>query len=255
MNISSILVGLLFIVLIMLIITINVISYLRPSILVSLTPKYGKLINPQNIGNPSQVKDLFLSPSSATILVYIRYQMNNKTPTIGHDDPIRILQLGNSLQLQLSQNNGIYTTKLAIRTQGYSTQTEYIKLNDFPEQKWIHLAIVREGRRYTVYYNGTIAGSDRTQYFPTINSSQFTIGDNRLNGFFALPKLIPTVYRIDDIMNDLKKTSDTRHEPYMPSESSGSFFPSLGCPNGLLCFSTSSQPTLNPLKIWKTPYA
>ena len=181
--------------------------------------------------------------------------MNNKTPTIGQDDPIRILQLGNSLQLQLTQKDGVYTTKLAIRTQGSSTETEYIKLIDFPEQRWVHLAIVREGRRYTVYYNGKIVGTDRTKYFPTINSSQFIIGDNRLNGFFALPKMIPTGYHSDEINNDLKKTSNTRYEPYMPPESSASIFPSLGCPSGILCFSTSSQPTLNPLKIWKTPYA
>jgi hypothetical protein len=252
MNLSSILIVALVIVLFSLFLTIIILRNVRPSVLVSLTPSHGTLIGQPSIGNSSNVRDLFLSPPSGTLMVYVRLQINNKTQTLGQDEPLRILQLGNALQLQIRNKSGTSSTRLAVLTQNPDSEIEYIDLHNFPEQTWVHIVIVREGRRFTVYYNGKVAGSDRTKYFPTINSSQFILGDKRLNGSFALPKLVPVAYHIDEIQNELSKTSDTRHEPYMPSKS---IFTGLGCPSGILCFSTSTQPISDPLKIWKTPYA
>jgi hypothetical protein len=94
--------------------------------------------------------------------------------------------------------------------------------------------------------------------FPTINSAQFIIGDKQLSGDFAIPRIAPTEYRINDVLSDLAATSDTRYKPYLPTESilpSYYFFiPSFGCPNGFFCFSTSKT-VQNPLKTWKSPYA
>jgi hypothetical protein len=252
MNLSSVLVILLVIIFFSFIITFSILKNIRPSIVQPLTPKSGNMSNPTQIGTPGQVRDLFLSPAMGTILVYIRFDINNKTLTLDNNDPIRILQLGNALQLQLNLNkNGKYSTKLVVRTQGETTKNETISLLDFPRQKWVHLAIVREGRRYTVFYNGKVAGSDRTQYFPTINSSPFILGEQRLSGIFTLPRIIPTAYRIKEIEKDLHASSDTRHKPYM--DINYSLF-TFGCPGGLFCFSASS-PLSNPLQQWKTPYA
>jgi len=258
MSLSSILIVVIALVGFSILIAIITLQTLRPSMTVSLTPKNGDLSKQLNVGTSGQARDTFMAGPSGTLSVYIRYELNGKTFTLGQDsNPIRIVQLGNALQLQLTPGSikGKPSTNLIVKTQGTTTQNESISVMDFPEQKWIHLVIVREGRRYTVYYNGQIVASSRTKYFPTINSSQYIIGDQRLRGIFALPKLIPTAYTIDDVRAELQKTSDTRHEPHIDDTSTDSIFSTFTCPNGFFCFSTSSQPTLNPLKTWKTPYA
>jgi Concanavalin A-like lectin/glucanases superfamily len=238
----------------------TVLSTVRPKELESLSPSSGDLGVPTKIGS-GEARDTFLTPAGATLSAYIFSAINNKTPSVGSSqDPISILKLGNALQLQLLPGGASSPprTQLVLQTQGpASAPPEVIDVQDFPQQQWVHVAIVREGRRYTVYYNGKVAGSNRTQYFPVVNSTQFTIGDRRLRGQFGLPKLAPTPYSQSDLQTELTLTADTRHEPYLPTNfwASMSSIMRLGCPNGLFCFSTSAPPQLNPLKTWSTPYA
>ena len=265
MNLSSSLVVLLVILGIIMAISFFIIKSLRPSYLESLTPNSGTLHNPTTIGTSGQGRDLFLAPSSSTLSVYIFYKSHVKTTTLGHHNtnPIQLLQLGISLQLQIhpASIKSPSSTNLRIRTQGPSSENETIPIMDFPEQQWIHVCIVREGRRYTVYYNGNVAGSSRTQYFPTINSAPFILGDQRLQGTFAFPKLAPVAYTLEDIKKEMQNTSDTRHKPYIMEKTSNfsnfiiNTLDIFTCPKGIMCFTTSSQPISNPLKFWKTPYA
>jgi hypothetical protein len=264
MSISNIIVVVLVVVFFSLILALIVISNLRPSMFISLSPSSGA-ITQTNIGGPSDVRNNFMSPSAGTIIVYINYKANDKTSSLNNIKPIRMLELQNVLKIEMIPGNSKnqQTTKLSIKTNAPSSSTidgyEVFPIRNIPEQKWIHLAIVREGRRYTLYYNGEAIFSNRTIGYPVVNYSQLIIGDNRLSGIFALPKIAPTEYRLNDILSDLKATSDTRHKPYLPTDSIFPQFyfimPTFGCPNGLFCFSTSSAPTQNPLKKWVTPYA
>jgi hypothetical protein len=164
--------------------------------------------------------------------------------------------MGNALRFEILPGGASAParTRLLVKTQGPLEKPEEISVAQFPEQRWIHLAIVREGRRFTVYYNGEAVSSSRTQYFPVVNSSQLTIGDARLRGEFALPTIAALPLRIEEIQSELRDTSNTRHEPYKPTDIMA-VFANLGCPNGLFCFSTSSPPKTDPLKMWSTPYA
>jgi len=256
MRVSSILIGILFLVLLGILITWAILTYTRPGILESLSPKSGSLGTPTKIGTSEDIRTNFMTPSGATIMLYVFSSFNTKTASVNQQKSISILSLGNTMQLQLLPG-GVSTsptTRLSIQTQGTENTTEYITLTIFPEQKWVHLAIVREGRRYTVYYNGVIAGTNRTMYYPIVNSAQLIVGDANLVGEFAQPKLAPTPFRQNEIKNDMNVSSNTRHEPYKELTSLSSFM-KFGCPGGLFCFSTSSPPTNNPLKMWQTPYA
>jgi hypothetical protein len=260
---SSFFVGSIVLTGIIVLITYIVLSIMRPSITRAMTPKVGSLGTATKVGSSSDIRDGFLSPPGATFSVYLFVAGFSKTPTLGNvQDPVTLFSMGSSVQFQILPGGASLPskTRLLIKTQGNSSVPEEIQLPMFPEQKWVHTVIVREGRRYTVFYNGKSIGSHRTNYFPVINSSQLVIGDPKLRGEFALPILAPTPMRLDEIQKDLAETSNTRHEPYKPLDFSSVIgglggLGGFGCPNGLFCFSTSSPPTGNPLQMWQTPYA
>lgn len=245
--------------LIALLITYSVITTVRPSATALLTPKSGSMNTPTNVGGPTDARELFLAPAGGTLMSYIFCAVNSKTQSIGSkQEPIPILKIGSVIRLELLPGGVSMPpkTRLMIQTQGPTIREEEIQVADFPQQTWVHLAIVREGRRFTIYYNGKVVTSQRTNYVPAINSSRVTIGHQGLQGKFVSPKLAGIPYRIEDIQEELVQTSDTRHQPY----TSGDVMDGIqrlfqGCPNGIFCFSTSGQPTESPLQMWQTPYA
>jgi hypothetical protein len=234
----------------------TILNLTRPNMSSALSPKVGPLSNPTNVGNIADVRDSFLVPPGATFSVYVFCVVTNKTQTIGPtQEPINIFQMGNVIQLQILPGgaSGSPKTRLRVQTQNNSNVYEDIPLKDFPQQKWVQVTVVREGRRFTVFYNGEVIGSGRTLNYPVINSSQLKLGDARLRGEFVRPIITPTPMRVEEIQSDLKDSSNTREEPYKPT-TFGDIFSKLGCPSGLFCFSTAKQPTNNPLKMWQSPY-
>lgn len=262
MNLSSMILLGFVILLISLLISFTVLETLRPQVLESLTPKVGPLNTPTRIGDSGQTRDLFLVPAGATFSVYLFAAVNNKTPSLGNTQvPINLFQFGDVLKFQLIPG-GVESspkTQLSIHTQNPAERksVETIDVAEFPQQTWVHLVIVREGRRYTVYYNGKVVTSARTLYVPAINSASLMIGDSRLQGQFGLPKLAPTPYHLEEVVAELESTSDTRHQPNSSDfwSSMNFSFVKFGCPNGLFCFSTEGAPVLNPMKRWTSPYA
>jgi hypothetical protein len=262
MELSSILVGVLLALFVALMISYMVLQTARPNVANVLSPKLGSLGMPTKIGNINDVRDNFMTSASGTLMLYVYATLNNKTPSLGNkQEPVNLFALGNSVMFQILPGGVSSNTsaRLMVRTQKPSSEVNYeeIPIPRFPEQTWVHVAIVREGRRYTIYYNGEAMSSGRTQFYPFINSSQFIAGDSRLFGEFALPRIAPVAYRLEEIQYDLAQTSDTRHVPYTPMSfwKSLTSMGTLGCPKGLFCFSTSSPPSSNPLKMWQTPYA
>lgn len=237
----------------------TVVSYVRPTALENLSPRTGALSEEKPVGNAGDGRAKFLTPAGGTLMAHIYCTINNKTPGLGNSqDPISILRIGNAVKLQMVPGgaSGLPKTELFVQTQNPDTTkaVETISVPDFPQQKWVHTCIVREGRRFTVYYNGKVVASERTTHYPAVNSSTIQVGDKRLQGEFAWPKVAPTPLRQDEVEQEILSTSDTRQKPYSPFEIPKGMF-KFGCPNGLFCFTTEGQPQTNPLKMWKTPYA
>jgi hypothetical protein len=263
MSASAILLVVLLVVLVAGIVTYTILVTSRPSLTQVLSPSEGSMSISTKIGSTTNGRDNFLTPSGATLMIYIFCMVNNKTHSIGQNkNPVTLLRLGNTLQLQILPG-GVSTppkTQLVIKTQNPnpSQSLEIFDVEDFPQQRWVHVAIVREGRRYTIYYNGRVSSTQRTKYYPTIDSSSLNVGDPNLIGEYTLPKIAPTPYRLDEIKRELGTTSDTRYQPYKSITFSDilaifSIF-NLSCPNGIFCFNTFSKPQ-SPLKVWKSPYA
>jgi hypothetical protein len=257
MQLSTILIGVSLVLLVALLIAYTVITFIRPKMTTALSPKVGDLNKTIKVGSSTDIRDNFLVPPGATFLIYIFHIVNNKTPFIGKtENPINIFKMGSAVQFQIL-SGGASTkprTRLLIQTQGGTNPFEDITISDLPQQKWVQIALVREGRRFTVFYNGIAVGSQRTINFPVVSSSELVIGDSRLRGEYVRPVIVPTPMRVEEIQDDLKSSSDTRDAPYKPFELK-SVLDKLKCPNGVFCLSTSKPPTQNPLKMWESPYA
>jgi hypothetical protein len=259
MQTSSILLGVLTLLLIALTATYFTLESVRPAMVNALSPKVGPLNRVTRVGNSGDGRDNFLASPGASLSMYLFCTVNSKTPQLGNSqEPIHIFRIGDAIRFQILPG-GVSSppkTQLVIRTQNpdqRGAREEILSIADFPQQKWVQTVLVREGRRYTVYYNGVIVSSQRTRYFPVVESATLMVGDPRLLGEYAFPKIAPTPLRIDEIKQDLYKTSDSRYQPYKPIDW-GSLF-NLGCPSGVFCFSTKSMPSLDSTKLWKTPYA
>jgi hypothetical protein len=260
MDLSVQILILLGILLIALFITYFVIDKVRPEALQSVTPKYGSLNKPISVGTINDVRDNFLTPSGATFITYLFLGSVGKTLSISpSDNPLTIFTMGSALQLVLLPGGVSMPPKtvLKVMTNNPSVTSSYyeeIILPDFPQQSWVHFALVREGRRYTVFYNGEAVSSHRTDYFPVVTPAKLTIGNNRLRGEFALPKFSNVPLTQDEIKIDLTSSSDTKHEPYKPFNYSLSFA-NFGCPNGIFCFTAKGNPSTFPQQTWNTAYA
>jgi len=239
---------------VVLLIIMLIFYFIRPVLLIKLSPKSGSLSSPTRVGTISDTRNNFFTPAGATIMTSVYLNAMSKTKNLINAGRT-ILRIGDTLGIVLLPGNTQTPRKtvLLVQTQGPTNSYEQILLENFPEQKWVHVTLVREGRRYTVYYNGKIVGSNRTKYFPVINSSQLILGYPGLLGEFSNPKIAPMPFREHEIVNEMNSTTNTRNAPYMPYFDFS--FLNVGCPGGIFCTSTSSGPSSDPLKIWKTPYA
>lgn len=130
-----------------------------------------------------------------------------------------------------ASRQGKAMTQLTIKTEGQPVQQgmsasqkyiETITLPPIPLQKWIMVAVAREGRRFDVYYNDSLVLSQKAMYMPisNISNSSFagiTSGSNGLVGQIALANVYNYRLSSSDIVSKYAEFADTRGRPYINS--------------------------------------
>jgi len=152
-----------------------------------------------------------------------------------------------------------------------TSHIEFIALPAVSLQKWTMISIVREGRRYDVYYDGALVASKKTTYMmANIGSPDAVkIGHPGFNGYAALLNFYDFVRSGLDASASYSKLSDTRGVPYvqlpsdviaatssmfaMPNVSLNFKMPSL-CPSGSCIHAPQVRPA-QPWMDWDTEYA
>jgi len=227
-----------------------------------ILPKITPLNAKKDILTPDIVKTKLLSSSGSTIMgFFYLYDGDKTTRYINSFTPI--IQIDNNWHLEITpapRSNGgsTVTARLRIHTSDSGVlREEYIELPPIPKQKWIFIAILRDGRRFDVIYNNEIVASHVLEFYPVVISSPLSIGDKSLNGSVIHVMVNNVRLSPTDIERERLTHIDT-NGTVLESDAIDMSLPGLNliaeCPPGLPCKPVTRPPKNNLLQ-WKTPYA
>ena len=207
--------------------------------------------------------------------------------TLGAPDASR--QGKASLQLTIkTQSSGLLNdasgnkynaSKHAIDASGTNTTDDksevYIETFVLPPisfQKWMMITINREGRRFDIYYNGTLVLSKHTSanVYPTITSNEIKVGNEMLDGSCGFFNIYNSLQSASSINTAYTNLTNTRGSPLFNTNppdissvrlsldrlSSGAGLPNIPsiCSSGD-CISSPNTPPSKPYYEWSTSYA
>ncbi len=133
------------------------------------------------------------------------------------------------------------------------TSTGYVPVYcpPLPEQKWTFVAIVIEGRRFSIVYNGRVVSSKLIDKMPAITKAgQLGSGYTNIFGEIALVSYNNRAMTAEELAIEYASSSDTRGKPHTATIS---LMNMLSCPAG-----GCSKPAIPPIRAimsWETPYA
>lgn len=208
----------------------------------------------------NQTQSTLLSKSGSTVMGF--FYLNGGDRTIKFTNSYTpLIQIPNNWYLEISPapiGKNKVSSQLRIQTNdGGTLKQEIITLPEIPKQKWIFIAILRDGRRFDVIYDNKIVVSHRLEYYPVIISSPLTVGAPGLDGKVIHVIINGTRLNPYDIEHERVAHIDTNNMVLEANQIATSL-PGLKlfarCPPGLPC-DPITQPPSNNLIQWSTPYA
>lgn len=223
----------------------------------SLTPLSDKM----DVVMPDMTQKYMLGNNGCTIMGMFNFMNGDRTANYTNNF-IPFLQISNNWYLEISNAPNDKTqgsARLRVRTKGQGSNVgdEIISLPPIPKQKWIFIAVLRDGRRFDVIYDNKIVASERLQYYPVVISSPVSVGSKGLDGAVIHVMINNTRMSPTDIERKRMTLIDTNKMVIDVSTFKKSF-PSISllaqCPPGMPC-NTVTQPPINQKFNWSTPYA
>ena len=145
-------------------------------VLTTLTP----LSDSKQIVTADKTQSVLLERGSSTVMGFFNFQQGDRTAKyidkLRPDEYIPVMYVANNWSFEISQRpSGTMDTNARLRviTKGSSgTAVEQLMdLPSIPKQKWICIAILRDGRRFDIMYDNKIVASHRLQNYPVIISN------------------------------------------------------------------------------------
>lgn len=224
------------------------------------------LSEPKQIVNAEKVQSTLLEKGSSTVMGFFNLQQGDRTNTyidkLRPDEYKTLFQVANNWYFEISQGQGgnqNTNVRLRVTTKNSSgTATdEIIDIPSLPKQKWVCIAILRDGRRFDVMYDNKIVASQRLMNYPVVISNPLLLGNKGLSGsaihvIISDRRLTPT-----EVDRERLKYVDTNNM-IIESNAIDISFPNIRlfsqCPPGLPCDPVTQPPRSNLLH-WKSPYA
>jgi hypothetical protein len=223
-----------------------------------------KKVTPLNAKKDIMMSDVtqttLLGGGSSSVMGFFYLKNGDRTLKFA-DGYTPLLQVENNWYLEISpspigQNN--IAARLRVQTNDAGTlKYETIDLPQIPKQKWMFIAILREGRRFDIVYDNKIVASQRLESYPVVISSPLSVGNTGLDG--SVIHVIVNSNRLSPSEVERERlahvdTNGTVLEANSIDMNLPAFQLLAQCPPGLPC-DTVTKPPSNNLKQWSTPYA
>jgi hypothetical protein len=226
-----------------------------------LLPKMTPLSTSQDIMYSDQVMSNILSTGGSTVMGFFKITGNDKTMKIG-DSFIPLIQVTNNWALEISpapdfKSGSSARLRVFTSIPGKRNTEEIITLPPFPQQKWVCVAILRDGRRFDVIYDNQIVGSHRLENYPSVIPSSLSVGSIGLEGsviHVLTNNVRMTPYAIERLRSTYIDTNGVVLEDNALDVSLPSINIFAKCPPGLPCDPVTRPPPNNLIQ-WSTPYA
>lgn len=209
-----------------------------------------------------QLNTAWTTTEGSTLMFFIFPEIRDRTSVSGNEYA-NIIQIGTKQKFKLlaapdaGRGYGTAPAILEVNVKGSSTP-EIIELLNFPLQRWTSVVIVKDGRKFNIYVNGSLKVSHMCTAMPDYDSTQpLRTGDLRLGGSLALMSLVPYPMKANEVRSYVANSADTTGKPYL---SSGIAFPLpsidrildlISCPGGNCVTPIQS----GPMEEWSSPYA
>lgn len=242
-------------VIVLAIITYIIIRYVYAKATIQdLSPNTLSLAKPNPVYNSDAVRDNLLTKGGSSFMSFINLRFGDRTQDLGENYQM-IFGIKDCIEFQVSPN----AARLSVATRGQKVQVETIDLPKFPTQKWIFLAILRDGRRFDIMYDDRIVASQRLDNYPIVLQNPLVIGNSKFLGNAVHVLVAPYRLTPGEVSIQRAKLADTNGEP--PAAETSTFglppLPFTGlrseCIPGLPC-KPITKPPKNNMKAWSTPY-
>ena len=222
-------------------------------VLAILTPLHTK----KDIVTADVVQNTLLGSSGSTVMGFFNLQDGNRTVTLGNDYT-SLLFVDNNWWLEIAHTPSTTSARLRIQTNDAGQiKQEILELPSIPKQKWIFIAILREGRRFDVIYDNRIVASKLLDNYPVIISSPLSIGNSKLLGKTNHIIINPTRLTPNEVERQRAVYVNTNNQ-VLEDNPIIDALPTIKlvaeCPSGLPCNNITSPPK-NKMFEWSTPYA
>jgi hypothetical protein len=222
------------------------------------------LSKPIQVITSEELKGPWTSNSGSSLIFYINPTLIDRTAQNGNEYA-KVVQIGTKQTFQLlvapdaGRGLNMAPARLEIFVNGYANP-EYAEIPNFPLQQWTAVVIVKSGRRFNIYLNGTLAVSHMCTAMPDFDETQpLRVGDSRLGGTISLLSLAPYAMKTNEVRDLIRNSVDTSGKPYMPFTVMTLFRPvmpslpniGLWCPGG----NCRTPKKAGPLEQWSSPYA
>ncbi len=215
----------------------------------------------KDIAYSDKIFQSVLSTSGSSIMGFFKIDGNDKTMKIDNGF-IPLLQIENNVVLEISpvpEFKSGSSARLRIYTNNPSNNKsqEIINLPPIPQQKWVFIAILRDGRRFDVIYDNRIVASHRLEYYPSVIPSPLSVGDKSLLGS-VIHVLINSKRMSPYDVERLRLSYIDTNGKILEDNTMDISFPTINifavCPPGLPC-DPITKPPPNNMYQWSTPYA
>jgi len=210
-----------------------------------------------------ELKGPWTSRSGSTLIFYINPVVMDRTAQSGNEYS-NVVQIGSkqNFQILVAPDAGrgltLAPAMLQIYVKNYTTP-ETVEIPNFPLNRWTAVAIVKLGRRFDIYLNGSLSVSYTCTAMPDFDETQpLKVGYARLGGTISNMSLTSYALMANEIRDVVRGVTDTSGKPYAPITALSifsPFIPSLSfdfwCPGGNCA--TPKKP--GPLEQWSSLYA